>query len=61
MSTNNKPTMRASLSQVENIYDLSTTPDDEKPRREIHRRTQKAFDLNSAHALKVIEKNISML
>jgi hypothetical protein len=44
--------MRASISQVENIYDRSIIADDEKPLREIHRRSQKAFDLNDAHALK---------
>ncbi len=45
--------MRTSLSQVENIYNRSLTPDDEKPLRDIHRRNQKAFDLSDAHALKV--------
>ena len=53
MSINNKQSMRASLSQVENIYDLSTTPDDEKSIRDIHRRSQKAFDLADAQTLKV--------
>jgi hypothetical protein len=48
--------MRASLSQVENIYDL--TSDDDKPLREIHRRSQKAFNLNDAQALKVINENV---
>jgi hypothetical protein len=45
--------MRASLSQVENIYERSAIVDDEKPARDIHRRSQKAFDLNDAQALKV--------
>lgn len=53
MSINNKQSMRASLSQVENIYDLSTTLDDEKSIRDIHRRSQKAFDLADAQTLKV--------
>ncbi|CAF0757838.1 unnamed protein product [Rotaria sp. Silwood1] len=44
--------MRTSLSQVENLYDLSVTPDEEKPLRPIHNRSQKAFDLNDAKALK---------
>ena len=47
--------MRSSLSQVENIYDLSTVNDEEKPVRQIHRRSQKAFDLNDAQTLKVIK------
>jgi len=51
--------MRASLSQVENIYDL--TSDDDKPLREIHRRSQKAFNLNDAQALKVINENVKNL
>jgi hypothetical protein len=48
--------MRASLSQVENINDRLTTSDEEKPPRAIPRRSQKVFDLNDAHALKVINK-----
>ncbi|CAF1995389.1 unnamed protein product [Rotaria magnacalcarata] len=44
--------MRASFSPVENIYDLSVTPDEEKPLRPIHNRSQKAFDLNDARNLK---------
>jgi hypothetical protein len=48
--------MHASLSQVENIYDLSGTDDEEKPLREIHRRSQKAFNLKDAQTLKVISK-----
>jgi hypothetical protein len=48
--------MRTSLSQVENIYDLSNIDDEEKPVREIHRRSQKAFDLNDAQTLKVIKE-----
>jgi len=50
--------MRTSLSQVENIYDLSKTPVEEKPLREIRRRPQKAFDLNDAQTLKVIKENL---
>lgn len=53
--------MRTSLSQLENIYDLSATPDDEKPRREIHRRTQKVFDLHDAQVLKVTFEKIEVL
>ena len=45
--------MRASLSQIENIHQRSPTPEDEKPLRDIHRRNQKAFDLNDAQTLKV--------
>ena len=46
--------MRASLSQLENIYDLSVIPKQEKPLRTIHHRPQKAFDLNDAQILNVI-------
>lgn len=49
--------MRSSLSQLENIYDLSVSSDDDKPRRPIHHRPQKAFDLNDAKTLKVIKEN----
>lgn len=45
--------MRASLSQVENIYDLSSALNEEKSVRDVHRRPQKVFDLSDAHALKV--------
>jgi hypothetical protein len=45
--------MRTSFSQVENIFERSVPSDDEKPAREVHRRSQKAFDLNDAQALKV--------
>ena len=53
--------MRTSLSQVENIYDVSKSPVEEKPFREIRRRPQKAFDLNDAQALKVIKENLRNL
>ena len=47
--------MRTSLSPIENINDVSITSDDhdDKPRREIQRRSQKAFNLQDAHNLKV--------
>lgn len=46
--------MRTSLSQVENIRDLSKTPDEAKPPvRELPRRPQRVFNLNDAKALKV--------
>jgi hypothetical protein len=53
--------MRASLSQVDNINDLSTTSDDEKSHRETHHRSQKAFSLNDAHTLKVIKRTFKNL
>jgi hypothetical protein len=53
--------MRSSLSQVESLFDLSNINDEEKPVREIHRRSQKAFDLNDAHTLKVIQKKFDFI
>ena len=51
--------MRATFSPIENIDDISITPDDDKPKRDIHRRVQKVFDVKDAKTLKVInEKNI---
>ncbi|CAF0867082.1 unnamed protein product [Adineta ricciae] len=44
--------MRTSLSQVENIPNLSKSSEEQKPVREISRRSQKTFDLNDAKALK---------
>lgn len=51
--------MRASFSPIENTFDTSITPENderfnEKPKREIHRRSQRAFDLQEAQALKVM-------
>lgn len=51
--------MRTSLSQVENIPNLSKTSEEQKPVREISRRSQKVFDLNDAKALKVIKTILS--
>lgn len=50
--------MRSSFSKVENIFDLPVTPDEERPLRPIHQRSQKAFDVNDAQVLKVTNPKI---
>lgn len=62
-SLTSKQAMRTSFTPIENINDVSITSDDydEKPRRDIHRRSQKAFNIQDAQTLKVHNRSLSFI